>query len=654
MVTGLAVLLWSSVTLARSANWSIVLLVLPAVLVAELLKVKIYEAKRQTFSFSLSVVVIMAAVTVDPALGAVAAAAAGLIHVVAVRQRAPEKIAMNVFNLVVAAGVAGYVYTLLRDVVLPFGLGTIAASACAGLVYYLFNVGNISLMISLHAGRSFKDVMRDSIWFAPTSILLGVTGAFIGIIQDSLGFTVALMFVVPVLVMRFTLAFYARRSAATIQHLDHVARHDALTGLPNRVELQERLRDRLSGEAHSPCALLTLDLDRFKEINDTFGHEHGDTLLQQIGPRLRSALSDEDLVVRLGGDEFAVLLARGDREHASAIARKLLLNLQTPFVVASHRLDVGASIGVSVVPDDATDPATLLRCADIAMYVAKRDRSGFALHSTDQDQYRPERLSLISDLRRAIEHDELVLHFQPKVDLRTGQACGAEALVRWQHPERGLIPPDTFIPLAEHAGLIKPLTRWVLAASLRQCREWLASGWDLPVAVNASVQDLRDANFPECIEELLHRYGLAPRYLRIEITESAMMSDFARGREVLERLRALGVGVSVDDFGTGYSSLAYLKRLPVDELKVDRAFVRNIATDAEDLAIVRSTSVLAHDLGLQVVAEGAEDQAALAQLRTLGCDQVQGFALSCPLPAEAFAEWIAARLTPSHVVKRAA
>jgi diguanylate cyclase len=537
---------------------------------------------------------------------------------------------------------------------LPMNLGSLCAAACAAVVYHVLNAGNMSAMISLHSGRSFIGILRDSIWFAPTSILLGLTGAFVGTVYGSLGFVGAIMFGVPVLVMRFTLAFYARRSAATIEHLDHVARHDALTGLPNRVELQDRLQERLRRSDGDPVVLLTMDLDRFKEINDTFGHHHGDMLLEQIGPRLRSALSDADLIVRLGGDEFAVLLASNDSARASHVAEALLGALCAPFVVAGYRLDVGASIGVAISPDDGKDPATLLRSADVAMYVAKRDHSGFALHGPEQDQYTPERLSLIGELRLAIERDELVLHFQPQVELRSGRVLGAEALVRWRHAERGLVPPDAFIPLAEHAGLIKPLTRWVLDAALRQCRIWLDSGWHLTVSVNASVQDLRDTSFPDQVERLLTAHAVPACHLRVEITESAMMVDPAQTRGVLERVRALGVGVAVDDFGTGYSSLGYLKRLPTDELKLDRSYVQHIATDPHDLAIVRSTILLAHDLGLTVVAEGAEDEAALEQLNAVNCDVVQGYVMSRPLPADQFAAWLEARASTPPALPAAA
>ena len=654
VLAGAAGLAWSINGLRESPDWWLGLLVLVAGIVAELLKVTIYEAKRQTFSFSLSVVVIMAAITIEPPLGPTAALITASIHLVATRQRVPQKVAFNIANLVLAATCGSWVYAVLRATESGFGPLHVIAAGCAALVYYLLNAGVVSAMISLHSGRSFHTIMRESAWFAPTSILLGLTGGFVGGVHEILGPLGLVMFMVPVLLMRFTLAFYAGRSAATILHLDQLARRDVLTGLPNRVELQDRLQERLSQGLDQPFALLMMDLDRFKEINDTFGHHHGDMLLQEIGSRLRAVLSETDLAARLGGDEFALMLPGADAADACRTAEGILGMLQTTFIVAGHRLDVGASIGIAVAPDDGADPATLLRCADVAMYTAKRDRSGFALHSPEQDQYTPERLSLVGDLRHAIESGHLTLHFQPKIDLRSRQSVGAEALVRWLHPERGLIPPDNFIPLAEHAGLIKPLTRWVLSAALGEVRGWHDAGWRLSVAVNASAQDLRDPSFPDLVQHLLAERGVPAGSLRIEITESAMMADLAQAREILSRLRSLGVGVSIDDFGTGYSSLAYLKRLPIDELKLDRSFVRHLATDDEDAAIVRAAITLAHDLGLSVVAEGAEDSATVEHLSALGCDQVQGYVFSRPLPSKAFADWMTARSTSPGLLRKAA
>jgi diguanylate cyclase (GGDEF)-like protein len=651
VLAGTAGLIWSLVGLRDSANWLTILVVLCAAILAEWLKVSIYETRAQTLSFTLSVVVIMAAITIDPLLAPLVGLTAAVLHVVARRQRAATKIVFNLANLAFAAVGASWVYVWLRPAGPGFGFGHLLAATASVITYFLLNHGGISAMISLHSGRSFGTALRESTyWFGPTSILMGLTGAYLGGINDLLGLVGTIMFVVPLLLMRFTLSFYAKRSQATIktlevhaERLDHQARHDALTGLPNRVELQDRMDNRLAVGSGQPLALLMMDLDRFQEINDTFGHHHGDLLLKEIGPRLRGALLETDLIARLGGDEFAVLLLTADAAFASATAEHLLNALQDAFVVDGHRLEIGASIGIAVAPPDGPDAATLLRRADVAMYAAKRDRSGFAHYAAAQDGYNPERLALVGDLRHAIDVGELILHFQPKVDLRSGLTTGAEALVRWRHPQRGLIAPDDFIPLAEHTGLIKPLTRWVLDASLRQCHAWLNAGWDLSVAVNASVHDLHDPTFPDMVGHLLAAHSVPARYLRVEVTEGAMMANITRTHEILARVRDLGAGVSIDDFGTGYSSLAYLKRLPVNELKIDRSFVRNLATDAGDVAIMRATVALGHDLGLTVVAEGAEDLATLDMLRALGCDAVQGYVMSKPLPVGEFMCWLASR-----------
>lgn len=645
---------WSLLGLRDSADGATIALALVAVIVAELLKVTIYEARQQTLSFSLSVLVIMAAITIEPLLGPLVGLIAALVHVLATRQRALDKIAFNLANLSLAAWVGSALYLRLRPADTGFGFGHIAAASVAVVAYYLLNVGAISAMVSLHSGRSFAIVMRDSAWFGPTSILLGLTGAFLGGIHDLLGPVGATMFLVPVLLMRFTLGFYAKRSQATIKALDHQARYDALTDLPNRVELQHLLGERLAHSNEEPFALLMMDLDRFKEINDTFGHHHGDLLLKKIGPRLRDSLREADLIARLGGDEFAVLLSPADAEDAARVAEHLLSALHDPFLVDGQRLDVGASIGIAVAPQDGPDPTTLLRRADVAMYTAKRERTGFARYSPQLDGYSPARLALVGDLRRALDVGELLLHFQPKVDLRSGRVDSAEALVRWRHPQRGLVPPGEFIPLAEHTGLIKPLTRWVLDAALRECRVWLDAGWEVSIAVNASAHDLHESSFPEMLAQLLATHAVPARYLRVEVTEGAMMADFGRAQEILTRVRALGIGVSIDDFGTGYSSLAYLKHLPVDELKIDRSFVRNLATDVGDAAIVQATIALGHALGLSVVAEGAEDVATMNLLASLGCDRVQGYVVSKPLSSAELTRWLATRAPDLSSLKRVA
>lgn len=402
--------------------------------------------------------------------------------------------------------------------------------------------------------------------------------------------------------------------------LRYQALHDALTGLPNRTLLHDRLDQaiRAAAREQTSLTLLQIDLDRFKEVNDTLGHAAGDALLQQLGRRLQDAIRASDTVARLGGDEFAVLLPASDTTGAIQTARALLHALGEPLSLAGHMLFVGASIGIATYPMHGADAASLLRQADVAMYTAKRAGGGYAVYARTQDAHTPERLSLTSALHHAIVHDELRLHYQPTVDVVTGHVRTVEALVRWQRPEHGLLLPDQFIPLAEETGLIVPLTRWVLETALQQCRRWQQAGLDLSVAVNLSVRTLYDPDLTEMITELLQTYDVQPDRLRIELTESMVMTDPARALEVLTHLHARGIRLAIDDFGTGYSSLAYLKRLPVDEIKIDRSFVLNMVADADDATIVASTLGLGHSLGLRFVAEGVETGEVWDMLAALG------------------------------------
>jgi diguanylate cyclase (GGDEF)-like protein/PAS domain S-box-containing protein len=424
--------------------------------------------------------------------------------------------------------------------------------------------------------------------------------------------------------------------------LAHQALHDLLTDLPNRTLLHDRLRQAIRGAKRdsSSLALLVMDLDRFKEVNDTFGHHYGDLLLRQVCQRLQDALRGSDTLARLGGDEFALLLPVADAAVAGQVAQRLLEVLDEPFAIEGHSFAIGASIGIALYPQHADDADALLRRADVAMYVAKRSGSGYALYAAEQDQHSPSRLGLTAELRHAIEHGQLLLHYQPKLELRGSTVIGVEALVRWQHPQQGLVPPDQFIPLAEQSGLIRPLTEWVLTTATRQYDEWRSAGLDLPVAVNLSMRNLHDPQLSHTIAGLLSSLDVSPAALNLEITESSLMADPERAMAVLSGLRELGLSIAIDDFGTGYSSLAYLKRLPVAELKIDRSFVRDMATDASDLAIVRSTVELAHNLGLRVVAEGVEDSASQKLLTLLGCDQAQGYYISRPLPAAELTDWL--------------
>jgi diguanylate cyclase (GGDEF)-like protein len=427
--------------------------------------------------------------------------------------------------------------------------------------------------------------------------------------------------------------------------LRHQTLHDPLTNLPNRTLLLDHITDALAKteQGEDGIALLVLDLDRFKEINDTFGHQCGDQLLQQVGSRLLQAINPAASVHRLGGDEFAILLPSTCEIRPQTFVKALNAIFEEPFLVERYPLHVEVSIGIALSPAHGDDPLTLLRHAEVAMYTAKGGRKVFAFYDTDKDQYSPHRLALLADLRKAIATDELCLFFQPKAQLETGQVKSVEALVRWQHPTYGFLSPDQFLPLAEQTGLIEPLTHWVLETAIAQCRRWLDMGITLGVAVNLSTWNLRNPKLPDMLNTLLEKHGVPAHLLYMEITESAVMTDVEQSIQILERIRESGIRIAVDDYGTGYSSLSYLKQLPVDELKIDRAFVQHLAANNTDQAIVQSTVTLAHHLGMSVVAEGVEDLATWDLLTTMGCDIIQGYYLSRPVPAQELEKWLATR-----------
>ena len=423
---------------------------------------------------------------------------------------------------------------------------------------------------------------------------------------------------------------------ALVAELQVQALNDALTSLPNRILLQDRLRQTIlsAGRQGKTFGLFMMDLDRFKEINDTFGHQAGDRLLVAMGERIGETLRDSDTVARFGGDEFAVLLPTTEGEEGAVqVARKIQKALERPFVIDDLSLQVEGSIGITLYPQHGEDPSTLIKRADAAMYLAKRNKSGYAVYATTEEEESRDRLLLMGEFRQAIERDELVLFFQPEVEPRTQELVSLEALVRWQHPSRGILGPDYFIPFAEQTGLIRPLTAWVIDAALRQSSMLRQANRSVCIAVNLSARDFQDPQVPERVAAALRKWDVPATELKLEITESAVMAEPARSLEIFRRLREMGVKLSIDDFGTGYSSLAYLKRLPVDEIKIDRSFVLDITADTGSAAIVRSTIELAHSLGRTVVAEGVEDQATVDLLASYGCDSVQGYFFSKPLPA---------------------
>ncbi|MDO9371649.1 MAG: EAL domain-containing protein [Gammaproteobacteria bacterium] len=437
-------------------------------------------------------------------------------------------------------------------------------------------------------------------------------------------------------------AFAIERKAQT-ERLKYQALHDSLTALPNRILLREHLQRAIPAASQGPrtLSLLLIDLDGFKEINDTLGHDRGDVILQQVAARIRDSQADSAIVARLGGDEFAVLLtAVSEGAYAMRQAHKIIAALRAPFTMDGLMLDIGASIGIVDCPEHGECADLLIRRADVAMYVAKQRGGGCSVYTPEHDQHSPSRLALLGELRHSIEHDQVLLYYQPVMCLTTRRVLGAEALVRWQHPSRGLLLPDQFIPQAEPNALISSLTLWVLNTALRQCSAWRKAGLPLSVSVNLSARNLHNMQLPNQVMQLLEETGAEPDSLELEITESAIMSDPVHAKEILARLSHMGVRLSIDDFGTGYSSLSYLKKLPVDEIKVDKSFVIDMVTDEDSAAIVRSTIELAHNLNLQVVAEGVETLEILDRLVALGCDKAQGYFFSRPLPADEFQSWL--------------
>jgi diguanylate cyclase (GGDEF)-like protein len=423
------------------------------------------------------------------------------------------------------------------------------------------------------------------------------------------------------------------------------ALHDALTGLPNRALFTQQVSS-VIGRAGSGAraAVLLMDLDRFKEVNDTLGHHAGDVVLREVGDRLRRNLPDACVIARLGGDEFAVLVPHApDRESAVGIAWQMREALERPLGVGDLSLELGGSIGIAMSPEHGSEPVFLLQRADVAMYAAKAAHSGVEIYAPEHDRSSTRRLALVGMLRAAIERGELTVHYQPKAELASGRVVGVEALARWDHPAFGSVPPDEFIPLAEATGLIRPLTLYVLETALGEARRWQDRGFQLHVAVNVSVRNLLDPELIDSVIDLLGRLRVSARRLTLEITEGQIMEDPERMIQVLHGLRSHGIQLSVDDFGTGYSSLAYLKRLPVNEVKVDKSFVTHAATDQADAAIVRSAIDLGRNLGLRVVAEGIEDRQSWDLLAAMGCDLAQGYYLARPMPAAELLDWLSVR-----------
>jgi diguanylate cyclase (GGDEF)-like protein len=534
----------------------------------------------------------------------------------------------------------------------------------AGAAGYAVNTGCVAVYMHLKSGTPFPHLLRE--------MHVGVFGEFILSYLGLALFSVVVattfvkigpwsiaVFIAPIAFARqmFTRTHSLQEATVELEaktrENEWQALHDHLTGLPNRMLFLRHLREAIERAAPGHrVAVMIMDLDRFKEINDTLGHHFGDRLLQEIGPRLAHVLREGDLMARLGGDEFGVVLPDlPDEAVAVRVAERLLEELERPLTVEGLALDVTGSIGIAIHPVHSDDVEALLRCADVAMYAAKDAGGGLEVYRASLDEHSPQRLTLVSQVRPGIENGEFVLHYQPKVRLADGRATGVEALVRWRHPERGLIQPDGFIPLVEQTVLLRPLTYHVLEQAMQQWHAWARRGLQIDMAVNLSARSLLDTELPDHVAGLLDRWGMPARFLTLELTESFLMADSARSIGVMAELANVGTRLSIDDFGTGYSSLSYLKRLPIDEIKVDRSFVTNMQKDPNDAMIVRATVELGRNLGLQVVAEGVEDPDTLRELTELGCDLAQGFLISRPLPSAEITRWLELHARGRHAAE---
>ncbi len=566
-------------------------------------------------------------------LPALIAYAAGSVVADAAARLSPLKLLFNAAQYALSLAAASAVLAALGATA-PVAVGDVLpAIGAAALTFLLANHVLAGIAAALLVEEPVGRYLLSDLRFQTLT-----SGFVLGLAPVVVACAEANMALVPLCGLPVLALHVGARQAARDAHR---ALHDVLTGLPNRVLLRQRL-DRALDDARATDGAVTLmivDLDDFKAVNDTLGHAYGDRLLQEVAARLQGALAPEHVIARLGGDEFAVLLGDGqDRANGVAVASSLVAALETEFTVDDIALDVRASVGIASFPEHGAGADELLRGADVALYCAKEAQRPVEVYAAAQDHHTVDRLMLAGQLRRGIETGEIELEYQPKFPLRGGRPGGVEALARWQHPALGRIGPDGFIPLAEQAGLINALTEVVLRDAIRQCGRWRAEGLALRVAVNVSPRSLVDRDLPRLIARLLAAADVPPQSLQLEITESRAMPSGHGPLAVLDELRTMGVSVAIDDFGTGYSSLVQLQKLPVDEIKIDRSFVANMAESASDAAIVRSTIDLARNLGLLVCAEGVENEDARAQLEHMGCELAQGYGLCRPLPADRCAE----------------
>ncbi|MEV4061291.1 putative bifunctional diguanylate cyclase/phosphodiesterase [Nonomuraea dietziae] len=552
-----------------------------------------------------------------------------------VTRKAWHRVSFNVAQATLAFTAAAVVLGLFGIVPSPSSPWvpsgpTLTAVALSGLAYFAARAMLVCGAVALHERRSLSRVLRATV--GPQALvytaLLGLAPLVVVVMEDSPGLVP--LFVAPLAAVYFTATLSMRR--------DHQAMHDELTGLPNRKMLIVSTEEALAEARHDErVGLFLIDLDRFKEVNDTMGHPVGDRLLQMVAHRLTHSVRPGDVVARLGGDEFAVLLPSIRDSHAAReVAARLRAALTEPVRLEGMTFDMDGSVGIALFPDHAPDFELLLQRADVAMYLAKEGRTGVELYQQDKDRNSPERLGLLGDLRRAVDNRELRLHYQPKVDLATGEVRGMEALLRWRHPVRGPIPPDDFVPLAEQSYLMRQLTEYVIDAVMEQAARWWHTGLQVQISVNVSARDLLDSALPDQLEAGLSRFRLPPEAIQLEVTERILMGDQAYTHETIKALAALGVPLALDDFGTGYSSFIRLQRLAASEVKIDASFVQRLSSSEDDERIVRSIVDLVRSLGLRSVAEGVETEEVALKLTGMGCDMGQGWLFGRPMaPADA-------------------
>jgi diguanylate cyclase (GGDEF)-like protein len=562
---------------------------------------------------------------------------ASVIQDIAARKPAWQ-VTFNVGQYALSLAAAAGVVHLILGHTLSAGHGFAAidllAVTTAALAFFVVNLILVTRATTLYVGTPFGQAIRTDLAFglSVSAVLLCLAPIVVTVLQSS-----PVLF--PLLFVPLLGVYAGGKQSVRTAKAEHLATHDSLTELPNRRWFREEVNRAVTDGGLATGGLLLVDLNRFKEVNDTLGHHHGDEVLRQLGPRLRSAFRPDDFVARLGGDEFAVFMPGADKAAAQRAVDQLQAALHKPVEVEGVSIELDASVGLAWYPAHGRDVDTLLQRADVAMYRAKAQQHHLVIYRPEDDFHSPARLALVGDLRRAINEEQLLLHYQPQVDLAQGVPVAVEGLVRWGHPERGLLPPLEFIAAAEHTGLIKDLTFRVLELGLRDLWKWRGAGREITLSLNVSVRSLLDRHFPAEVERLLLLHKVSPSALTLELTESSLMVDPTVAKRAMHDLSEVGVSFAIDDFGTGYSSLAYLTDLPVCELKIDRSFVLAMNSDPRNRIVVRSTIELARNLGLRTVAEGIEDADTLERITELGCELGQGFHISHPLPVAELDRW---------------